>query len=179
MPTPSNRIPIPPSQRAMNSGFGARILGRSSVTAHSCAITAIPPPIAASLPPRATAITTRTAPKATRSTSAFTSPPYRPLPSVYLPSLTVGFSTVGISLHPIVDAHEAGEPADKRTDDREQRPRVDPPVEKPPTCPKQQDRDREVERHPEVLVALAVAPGLRPFVFLCGSHCCAGKPRRL
>src|SRR5882762_3384865 len=179
MPTPSNRIPIPPSQRAMNSGFGARILGRSSVTAHSCAITAIPPPIAASLPPRATAITTRTAPKATRSTSAFTSPPYRPLPSVYLPSLTVGFSTVGFSLHPIVDAHEAGEPADKRTDDREQRSRMHPAIEKPATGAEQENGDREIERHSEVLVALTVSFGLRLVVFLCGSHCCARKPRRL
>src|SRR5207237_4899424 len=39
-----NRIAMPPSQRAMNSGFGARIFGRSSITAQTCAITATPPP---------------------------------------------------------------------------------------------------------------------------------------
>src|SRR5213592_123640 len=149
-PSARNRIPMPPSQRAMNSGFGARIFGRSNVTAHSCASTATLPPIIAGVPPSAPATTTRTTPSATRIPLAFTSLPYRPLPSPYLPSLTVDFL-----LHPIPDAHEPREPAHERTDDREQRPRMHPAIEKPPTCPEKQDGNRKVERHAEVLVPRA------------------------
>src|SRR6266545_652263 len=162
-PSARNRIPMPPSQRAMNSGLGARIFGRSNVTAHSCASTATPPPIIAGLPPSAPATTTRTTPTATRIPIAFTSLPYRPLPSVYLPSLTVD-----VFLHAVVDAHETREPAHERTDDREQRPRMNPPIQKPPPGAEQEDGDREVERHAEVLVA-------RAFVFLCGSHVAPGN----
>src|SRR6267143_1666172 len=81
MPTPSSRIPMPPSQRAMNSGFGARILGRSSITAQSCAISATLPPIAAALPPSKVATTTRPTPSAASTPNAFTTRPlYRPVP---------------------------------------------------------------------------------------------------
>src|SRR5213594_162610 len=64
MPTPSNRMPMPPSQRAMNSGLGARIFGRSSPTAQSWAITATPPPIAAGFPPNNIATTINPTPNA-------------------------------------------------------------------------------------------------------------------
>src|SRR3989440_10771900 len=80
-----------------------------------------------------------------------------------------------VSLHPIVDAHEPREPADEGADDREQRPRVHPAIEEPATCPEQEDGDREVECHPEVLVALTVALRLGSFVFLCGSHVARGN----
>src|SRR6266576_1819921 len=50
-PSASARTPIPPSQRAMNTGWGAPIAGRSSATAASCAATATAPPIAPSRPP--------------------------------------------------------------------------------------------------------------------------------
>src|SRR6266487_931992 len=84
IPTPRNRIPMPPSQRAINSGLGARSLGLSRTTAQSCARTAIPPPIAAGSPPSAVATTIHPPPRATRMTKAFTSRPftarYRPLP---------------------------------------------------------------------------------------------------
>src|SRR6266571_1529991 len=153
----------------MNSGFGARILGRSRATAQSCAITATPPPIAAGLPPSIVATTTNPTPRAASNPSAFmVAPPYRPLP----PFTAL---TLRVLLHPIVDAHEPREPTDESADDGEQRLCVHPPIEKPATCPKQQDRDREVERQPEVLVALAVALGLGTGVFLRGSHVAPGN----
>src|SRR6266566_713496 len=76
MPTPSNRIPMPPSQRAMNSGLGARIFGRSSATAQSCAISATPPPIAAGLPPSSVATTTNPIPRPARIARFFTRRPF-------------------------------------------------------------------------------------------------------
>src|SRR6267143_875851 len=83
-PNARNLIPIPPNHRAMNAGLGARIFGLSNTTAHSCAINAVPPPIAATLPPIAPAIATRTIPRPSSSVSAFTdaalprlSPSYR------------------------------------------------------------------------------------------------------
>src|SRR6266480_2660868 len=93
IPTPRNRIPMPPSQRAINSGLGARSLGLSRTTAQSWARTAIPPPIAAGSPPSAVATATNPTPRATRMTKAFTSRPftasYRPLP----PLLSMSFFT--------------------------------------------------------------------------------------
>src|SRR5207237_4287068 len=80
-----------------------------------------------------------------------------------------------VSLHPIIDAHEPREPTDKGADDREQRPRVYPAIEKPAARPEQQNGEREVERHPEVLVALAVAFGLGIIIFWCGSHVARGN----
>jgi len=89
--TPSSRIPMPPSQRAMNSGLGARILGRSNVTAQSCAASATLPPMAPvfhpiSLQPQPTL---PRVPRAGRRPSRL----------------------LGVLLHAIVNAHEAGEPA--------------------------------------------------------------------
>src|SRR5258705_5715237 len=89
-PTPSNRIAMPPSQRAMNSGLGAPIFGRSSATAQSCATPATPPPTAAGLPPSSAATTTKPTPSAASNPNAFiVAPPlppwtasYRPLPSM-------------------------------------------------------------------------------------------------
>src|SRR5438309_9565941 len=75
----------------------------------------------------------------------------------------------------VVDAHEPCESADEGADDREQRPCVHPAIEEPATCPEQEDGDREVECHPEVLVALTVALRLGSFVFLCGSHVARGN----
>src|SRR2546422_2632664 len=75
----------------------------------------------------------------------------------------------------IVDAHEPGEPAHERADDREQRPCMHPAIEKPATGTEQENGDREVERHPEVLVALTVSFGFGTFIFLCGSHVAPGN----
>src|SRR6266513_4714395 len=174
-PSARNRIPMPPSQRAMNSGLGARILERSSATAHSCASTANAPPIPAVLPPSVAAIATRAAPKATRIANAFTSRaplpsltvPYRPLPPVT--------ALIRISFHSVIDAHKPREPAHERADDREQRPRVHPAIEKPAPGAEQEDGECEIERHPEVRVALAVALARGIVVFLCGSHVAPGN----
>src|SRR6266576_931997 len=76
IPTPSSRIPIPPSQRAMNSGLGARIFGRSSATAQSCTISATPPPIAAGLPPSSVAATTKPIPSPARIARFFIRRPF-------------------------------------------------------------------------------------------------------
>src|SRR5258705_304659 len=89
-PTPSNRIAMPPSQRAMNSGLGARIFGRSSATDQSCAITATPPPIAAGFAPTSAPTTTNPTTSAAGKPKTFIfAPPlppstasYRPLPSM-------------------------------------------------------------------------------------------------
>src|SRR5437867_3345668 len=148
-------MPMPPSQRAMNCGFGARIFGLSSATAQSWATTATPPPIAALLPLMVAATATSATPRAAR---------------MNLPSLTVGFFRDFV-----VDAHESREPADKGADDREQRPCVHPAIEEPAARAEQEDGDREVECHPEVLVALTVALRLGSFVFLCGSHVAPGN----
>src|SRR5438034_10079274 len=59
-PSASARTPIPPSQRAMKTRWGARIAGRSSATAASCAATATAPPIAPSRPPPNRTTTTPT-----------------------------------------------------------------------------------------------------------------------
>src|SRR3989441_10887585 len=132
-------MPMPPSQRAMNCGFGARIFGLSSATAQRWAPTATPPPIAAVLPLMVPATATSPPPRAARIANDFTPLPYRPLPSVYLPSLTVD-----VFLHPVIDAHEPREPADEGADDREQRPRVHPAIEEPATCPEQRSEERRV-----------------------------------
>src|SRR5712691_11118973 len=98
--------------------------------------------------------------RARRATQLLSRP--RPLYRL-LPPLTAGFF-----LYAIVDAHEPCEPAHERAENRKQRSRMNPAIEKPPTCAEQQDGDRKVERHAEVLVA-------RAFVFLCGSHVAPGN----
>src|SRR6266576_784872 len=83
-PSARNRIPIPPSHRAMNCGLGARMPGRNKSTAHVCATTATPPPIAAALPPITATTTTRPKPRPSCRARGLTnpalprlSPPYR------------------------------------------------------------------------------------------------------
>src|SRR6185437_1632224 len=126
-----------------------------------------PPPIAAGFPPTNVATTTNPTPSAVSNANAFIVAPPLTAPYRLLPPL------IRVFLHPIVDAHEPREPADKRPDDREQRSRMHPLIEKPATGPEQENGDREIERHSEVLVALTVSFGLRLVVFLSGSHCCA------
>src|SRR5256885_8689814 len=65
--------------------------------------------------------------------------------------------------------------SDERADVREQRPRVHPAIEKPAAGAEQEDGECEVERHPEVRVALAVALARGIVVFLCGSHVAPGN----
>src|SRR5262245_24073232 len=147
----------------MNCGLGARIFGFSSATAHSCPITAIPPPIAAGFPPNNDATTTSPAPSAASKPSAFTSRSFYVAYRLLLPLFS-------ISLHPIVDAHKPRKSTHEGTDDREQRSGVDPPIEKPAAGAEQQNGDREVQRHAEVLVALTVTFDFGTFVFWRGSH---------
>src|SRR5690348_9982795 len=78
-PSARARTPMPPSQRAMNTGCGACIAGRSSATAPSCAASAAAPPIAAGRPPNNVTTITSTAPSVARRRYGLTPSP-SPLP---------------------------------------------------------------------------------------------------